>query len=135
MKILIRNLSRDITQAELLALFEAHGRVQSCSLVMDEATGGSKGFGFVNMPLIYEAKAALRALDGFPCKGSKMRVKKAEPTSKDTAEEGAEEGEQTTDVAGEEQKAAAEAKAARVKKDGTRLGPKKARSFKKKSVK
>lgn len=135
MKILIRNLSREITQVELLALFEAHGRVQSCSLVMDEATGGSKGFGFVNMPLIYEAKAALRALDGFACKGSKMRVKKAEPTSKDAPEEGAEAGEQAAEVADAEQKAAAEAKAARVKKDGTRLGPKKARSFKKKPAK
>lgn len=135
MKILIRNLSRDVTQAELLALFEAHGRVQSCSLVMDAATGGSKGFGFVNMPVIYEAKAAVRALDGFACKGSKMRVKKAEPTSKDAPEEGAEAGEQAAQVAEVAQKAAAEAKAARVKKDGTRLGPKKARSFKKKPTK
>jgi hypothetical protein len=33
MKILIRNLSRNMTETELKAMFEEHGAVQSCSLV------------------------------------------------------------------------------------------------------
>ena len=41
MKLLIRNLSRTTTEAELRTLFEAHGLVQSCVLVMDKQTGGS----------------------------------------------------------------------------------------------
>ena len=134
MKILVRNLARDMTQAELLALFESHGRVQSCTVVMDEASGGSKGFGFANMPVIHEAKAAIRALNGLEVKGSKMRVKKAEVGAKaDTeqpkpATELPQGGE--LDVVVDEQ---ALASGARLKKDGTPLGPKKARSFKKKS--
>ncbi|MCB1813864.1 MAG: RNA-binding protein, partial [Candidatus Competibacteraceae bacterium] len=47
MKLLIRNLARTTTEAELRALFEVHGAVQSCNLVLDKATGDSKGFGFV----------------------------------------------------------------------------------------
>jgi RNA recognition motif-containing protein len=50
MKLLIRNLPRSTTETELRALFEAHGQVQSCSLVLDQKTNLSKGFGFVEMP-------------------------------------------------------------------------------------
>ena len=50
MKVLIRNLSRSTTEATILELFQAHGSVQSCNVVMDQKTGGSKGFGFVEMP-------------------------------------------------------------------------------------
>jgi RNA recognition motif-containing protein len=35
MKILVRNLARTTTEADLLPLFEAHGAVQSCKLVLD----------------------------------------------------------------------------------------------------
>ena len=77
MKLLIRNLARTTTEAELRALFEAHGRVQSCTLVMDKQTGGSKGFGFVEMPGLGEAKAAVKTLNGKDVGGSKIRVKKA----------------------------------------------------------
>ena len=59
MKLLIRNLARTTTEAELRALFEAHGKVQSCTLVIDKKTGGSKGFGFVEMPNDAEAQAAI----------------------------------------------------------------------------
>lgn len=78
MKILIRNLARLTTEPELLALFETHGAVQSCTLVIDKETGRSKGFGFVEMPKQGEAKAAIKALNGKEISGIKMRVKKAE---------------------------------------------------------
>jgi RNA recognition motif-containing protein len=78
MKLLIRNLARSTTEAELRALFEAYGTVQSCTLVMDQASGQSKGFGFVNMPKPGEAKAAMKSLNGQALAGSRIRVKKAE---------------------------------------------------------
>lgn len=78
MKLLIRNLARTTTEAELRTLFEAQGTVQSCTLVMDKVTGGSKGFGFIEMPKQGEAKAAMKALNGKDVAGSKIRVKKAE---------------------------------------------------------
>lgn len=78
MKLLIRNLARTTTEAELLEMFQAHGTVQSCNLVMDSKTGVSKGFGFVEMPKPGEAKVAMKNLNGKDVAGSKIRVKKAE---------------------------------------------------------
>lgn len=78
MKLLIRNLDRATTQAELKKLFEPVGAVQSCSIVTDKETGKSKGFGFVEMPKVGEAKAAMQALNGRQVGENKIRVKKAE---------------------------------------------------------
>ena len=78
MKILVRNISRDTKEAELLALFEEHGKVQYCKLVMDKVTGKSKGFGFVEMPNAGEAKVAIKALNYKDIDGLKIRVKKSE---------------------------------------------------------
>jgi RNA recognition motif-containing protein len=79
MKLLIRNLARTTTEKELRLLFEAQGVVQSCTLVTDKKTGGSKGFGFVEMPAPGESKAAMKNLNGKDVAGSKIRVKKAQP--------------------------------------------------------
>lgn len=78
MKIIVRNLSRETKQAELLAMFEAYGDVQYCTLIMDKTTGKSKGFGFVEMPRAGEARAAIKALNYQDIDGNRMRVKKAE---------------------------------------------------------
>lgn len=78
MKLLIRNLDRLTTENELKGLFEAFGVVQSCSLVIDQDTGKSKGFGFVEMPKPGEAKAAIKKLNDKTVGSSKIRVKKAE---------------------------------------------------------
>lgn len=78
MKILVRNLPRETTEAELLALFKEYGVVQYCKVVMDRATGKSKGFGFVDMPLVGEAKVAIKGLNARDVGGNKIRVKKAE---------------------------------------------------------
>ncbi len=78
MKLLIRNLTRTITEQELRTIFEKYGHVQSCNIVMDAETGSSKGFGFVEIPKPGDAKAAMKALNGKDVQGSKIRVKKAE---------------------------------------------------------
>jgi RNA recognition motif-containing protein len=85
MKLLVRNLERSTTEAQLLALFSEHGQVQSCTLVMDPKTHGSKGFGFVEMPNPGEAKAATKTLNGLELDGHKIRVKKAETKTAVTA--------------------------------------------------
>lgn len=77
MKILLRNLSRETTQAELLELLKAYGDVQYCKIVMDKATGISKGFGFAEMPRVGEAKAAIKGLNARDIGGNAIRVKKA----------------------------------------------------------
>lgn len=78
MKLLVRNLDRSTTEDQLKTLFEEYGVVQSCSLVMDQKTGQSKGFGFVEMPKAGDAKAALKNLNNKTVGDSNIRVKKAE---------------------------------------------------------
>ncbi len=77
MKIIARNLSRETTEEELRALFAEFGEVQSCTLVLDKATGKSKGFGFVEMQL-FQARTAIKRLNTKRIQGSVIRVKEAE---------------------------------------------------------
>ena len=77
MKLLVRNLDRSTTVAELEALFQAFGKVQSSHVVIDPATGVSKGFGFIEMPSPGEAKIAMKNLNNKAVGGNKIRVKKA----------------------------------------------------------
>ena len=78
MKLLIRNLARTTTEKELRLLFEAYGTVQSCTLVTDKTTGGSKGFGFVEMGGPGESRAAMKKLNGKDVAGNRIRVKLAQ---------------------------------------------------------
>jgi len=81
MKLLIRNLDRNTTEQELKALFLEFGMVQSCTLVVDKVTGGSKGFAFVQMPKPGEARAAMKGLNNRKVGERTIRVKKAEATA------------------------------------------------------
>lgn len=83
MKLIVRNLARTTTQESLNVLFTEIGSVQSCSIVMDKATGKSKGFAFVEMPKSGEAKIAISKLNNIELDGVKIRVKKAEPHAGD----------------------------------------------------
>jgi RNA recognition motif-containing protein len=83
MKLLVRNLARSTTEEQVTALFEEYGTVQWCKLVMDKATGKSKGFGFVEMPKPGEAKVAVKNLNAKDIDGNKIRVKKAENKNND----------------------------------------------------
>ena len=78
MKLMILNLARITTKEEIIALFEEYGAVQSCDLVLDKSTGGSKGFAFVEMPKPGEAKAAMKNLNNMTVASNKIRVKRAE---------------------------------------------------------
>lgn len=78
MKILIRNLSKETTQAQLDALLAPFGTIQYCHLVMDKDTGQSKGFGFAEIPKVGEAKAAIIALNNTDVDGMRIRVKRAQ---------------------------------------------------------
>ena len=79
MRLLVRNLARSTTEADLKDLFETWGPVQSCTIVLDAQTGRSKGFGFVEMPKVGDAKAAVRNLNGTELDGERIRVKNAKP--------------------------------------------------------
>jgi RNA recognition motif-containing protein len=78
MKLLVRNLSRSTTEQEIRILFSEHGAVNECTLVLDQETGKSKGFGFVVMPNEIEGKKALSALHEARIANNRIRVKIAQ---------------------------------------------------------
>jgi len=77
MKLIILNLDRSTTKEELKSLFEAYGAVESCDLVLDQSTGKSKGFGFVEMPESEEAKIAIKKINQKKVASNIIRVKEA----------------------------------------------------------
>ena len=83
MNIYVGNLSWEVTQEDLKEAFEAHGQVANANLITDKYTGKSRGFGFVEMPVDDEARAAMGALNGTDLKGRELNVNEAKPRSND----------------------------------------------------
>ncbi len=75
MRILVRNLSRKTDEEELRTLFEKEGFVESCTLIMDEKSGKSKGFAFVKMGNKEVALKAIEHLNHTLLDGERIRVK------------------------------------------------------------
>ena len=78
-KIYVGNLSFGATEHDIRALFEAHGEVESVSIITDRDTGQSRGFGFVEMTDNSEADAAIAALNGADHDGRTLNVNEARP--------------------------------------------------------
>ncbi|KYN26497.1 RNA recognition motif containing protein [Vibrio cidicii] len=78
MKLLVRNLARSTTEHDIRKLFSEYGEVTECNLVLDQKTGLSKGFAFVDMPNESEAKTAISTLNLTDFAKSKIRVKIAQ---------------------------------------------------------
>ena len=77
--IYVGNLSYSTTEDDLRNMFEAHGRVDRASVVMDRMSGRSKGFGFVEMPNDAEARNAIAALNEMETQGRRLVVNEAKP--------------------------------------------------------
>lgn len=78
-KIFVGNFSFSTTEADLRQWFEAHGAVETATVVTDRDTGRSRGFGFVEMPNNSEAEAAILALNGKDDGGRALTVNEARP--------------------------------------------------------
>ena len=78
-KLYVGNLSYNVSNADLEQLFGQHGTVESADVIMDRATGRSKGFGFVEMASDAEAQAAVAALNGKDYGGRPLTVNEAKP--------------------------------------------------------
>lgn len=79
MKLFVAGLPADFDETDLREMFELYGENITAKLIVDRATGKSKGFGFVDFPDDNEAKATIEALDGANLgRGKKLSVKEAE---------------------------------------------------------
>jgi len=78
MKLIALNLPRDFSEQDLAELFKTYGNIKDCTLVLNEGTGKSKGFGFVEMALAHEGDIAIKELHGSKVGKNKIRVKAAD---------------------------------------------------------
>lgn len=78
MKLIVLNLPRDFDEQALAELFKKVGNIKSCSLVLNQDTGKSKGFGFVEMALEHEVKEAIEQLHNSKVGKNRIRVKVAD---------------------------------------------------------
>ncbi len=79
MSIYVGNLSYEVTQEDLSAVFAEYGAVKRVQLPTDRETGRMRGFGFVEMETDAQEAAAIEALDGAEWMGRDLRVNKAKP--------------------------------------------------------
>ena len=79
MSVYVGNLSYDVTDEDLTAVFAEYGTVKRVQLPTDRETGRMRGFGFVEMSAESEETAAIEALDGAEWMGRDLKVNKASP--------------------------------------------------------
>ncbi len=79
MNIYLGNLNYGVKEQDLQALLEGFGAVDSVKIIVDRATGRSKGFGFVEMPDDEAAKRAMEELAGKEFAGRTLVIREALP--------------------------------------------------------
>ncbi|WP_428331055.1 RNA recognition motif domain-containing protein [Mucilaginibacter sp.] len=78
-KLFIVGLPRDMEETELLEIFTVYGQVGIITIVTDQNTGESKGYGFVHMEDQAGADRAIAALNGAEIDDRTISVRIAEP--------------------------------------------------------
>lgn len=78
-KLYVGNLPYTITESVLETMFAEYGSVSSVNVIMDRATGQSKGFAFVEMANENEANEAINALNMKEFDGRVINVNEARP--------------------------------------------------------
>jgi RNA recognition motif-containing protein len=79
MQIYAGNLPLTMTDDELRGMFEKYGTVRVATIGRDKKSGESQGYGFVEMPVKAEARAAIEALRGVEKDGKPLRVRALKP--------------------------------------------------------
>ena len=81
MNLFVGNLNPETTIATLRPLFEAFGEVVSAKIIFDNATGMSRGFGFVEMADKFHAYDAIDNIDCTYLEGNIISVKEAKQSN------------------------------------------------------
>ncbi|KAK3422533.1 hypothetical protein EUGRSUZ_G02983, partial [Eucalyptus grandis] len=75
----VTNLSEDTREPDLLELFRTFGPVSFVYVAIDQKTGLSRGFGFVNFVNKEDAERAINKLNGYGYDNLILRVEWATP--------------------------------------------------------
>ena len=78
-RLYVGNLAYATTDEQLKGFFEEAGEVKSAEVVIDRATGRSKGFGFVEMATEEGAQNAMNSLNGKNLDQRPIRIDFAKP--------------------------------------------------------
>ncbi len=78
-KLYVGNLSYSTHEQDLREAFSQFGEVVSATLITDQATGRSKGFGFVEMATDEDAGKAITGLNGTTFMERTITVNEARP--------------------------------------------------------
>jgi RNA recognition motif-containing protein len=79
LNIYVGNLSYEVTEEELRDEFAAFGEVASVNIIKDKYSGQSKGFAFVEMPLLSAGQAAITGMNGKMLHNRQISVSGARP--------------------------------------------------------
>jgi RNA recognition motif-containing protein len=82
-KLYVGNLSFDATESDLFELFKGVGAVRNAEIVTHRHNEKSKGFGFVTMASVEEAKRAVTELHDKAFLGRKLVVSGAKSTERE----------------------------------------------------
>jgi RNA recognition motif-containing protein len=91
-RLYVGNLSYDATEYDLEELFKGIGSVRNVELVYNRHTHKSKGYGFISMANVDEAKRAVEVLHDQPFMGRKMIVNGARSKGPADGDGGGEDG-------------------------------------------
>jgi RNA recognition motif-containing protein len=78
-KLYVGNLSYNVTEEQLRALFSQAGEIKEIALIMDRETQRPKGFGFVEMTTQVEAQKAIELFNDHELDGRRLTVNLARP--------------------------------------------------------
>lgn len=85
-RLYVGNLSYDATESDLVELFRGVGGVRNAEVVVNNRTQRSKGFAFITMTSIDEAKRAVSELSNKDFMGRPLQVSGAKPPAQDRGE-------------------------------------------------
>lgn len=79
MDIFVSNICRAATNFQLNKLFSEYGEVTSAKIMIDEITEESRGYGFIEMKELSDARRAVESLNGTLFLGKIINVSIAKP--------------------------------------------------------
>ena len=85
-KLFVGNLPFDVNDADLMTVFGVAGKVLSAHVILNKKTGGSKGYGFVEMETEELAQETVKKFEGATLNERAITVQVAAPKPEKTAE-------------------------------------------------